>query len=238
MNTFFSVLLFFLGVILVVKGGDWFVDAASWIARAANIPSFIIGATIVSIATTLPEMIVSVLASIEGKNDMAVGNAIGSVTANTGLIMAIAFVFMTVIAPRKNYLKQCVLLLSAVGVLWLGSLQGHISPWTCIALMAIFLIFMYLNIREARNKPAKSEKAIYSKKDIFKNITLFILGAGTIVVGSNLLIKGGSNIAVAFGVSERVIAVTMVAIGTSLPELVTTITAIRKKEAICLWVIS
>ena len=104
MSMWISVLLFAAGVVLVVKGGDWFVDSASWIARAANIPPFIVGATIVSLATTLPELIVSVMASLEGKNDMAVGNAVGSVSANIGLIMALAFSFLQVAAPRRKYL--------------------------------------------------------------------------------------------------------------------------------------
>ena len=231
MDIFISAVIFLVGVVLVVKGGDWFVDAASWIARAASIPPFIIGATIVSLATTLPEMIVSVVASLEGKNDMVVGNAVGSVTANTGLIMGIAFVFMTVIASRKDYLKQCILLLFSAIVLYVGSLGGRVSTWACVLLLAAFLTSMAFNISGARKGPVAKEKTVISKKDIFKNVVFFVLGAGGIVVGSNLLIEGGSDIALALGVPERVIAVTMVAIGTSLPELVTTVTAIRKKEA-------
>ena len=224
-------LLFAVGVVLVIKGGDWFVDAASWIARAANIPTFIIGATIVSLATTLPEMLVSVMAALEGKNDMAVGNAIGSVSANTGLIMALAFIFMMVKTPRKQYLKQCLLLLGAAGVLWIGSLQGNVALWASIVLILIFLTFMVINVRGAKNADAPEEKEKVEKKDIGKNILLFVVGAACIVLGSNLLINNGSAIATALGVPERVIAVTMVAIGTSLPELVTTLTAIKKKEA-------
>lgn len=231
MNIFLSFFLFAVGVVLVIKGGDWFVDAASWIARAANIPTFIIGATIVSLATTLPEMLVSVMAALDGKNDMAVGNAVGSVTANTGLIMALAFIFMTVVAKRKDYLKQCLLLLTAGGVLWVGSLKGNVELWACIVLILIFLTFMIINVKGAKSAEAPAEKTPVDKKDIGKNIALFVVGAACIVLGSNLLIDNGSAIATALGVPERVIAVTMVAIGTSLPELVTTITAIRKKEA-------
>lgn len=226
-----SLLLFAIGVVLVVKGGDWFVDAASWIAKAANIPSFIIGATIVSLATTLPEMIVSVMASMEGKNEMAVGNAVGSVTANTGLIMALAFIFMTVITPRKKYAKQCSLLLVVLSVLWLGSRTGTLQSWASIVLIILFVVSMVLNVREAKNEPNENERIKPEKKEIWKKIGLFVVGATGIVVGSNCLITGGSDIATAFGVPERVIAVTMVAIGTSLPELVTTITAIKKKES-------
>ena len=231
MNTWVALALFAAGLILVVKGGDWFVDAASWIARAASIPPFIIGATIVSLATTLPEMIVSVMASLEGKTDMAVGNAIGSVTANTGLIMAVAFIFLTVTAPRKKYLIQCLVLIATAGVLWAGSLGGTVQIWAIIILAALFALFMGTNIVSARQESEQEEKPDCSRKEILRHAALFVVGAAGIAIGSNLLIQGGSSIATALGVPERVIAVTMVAIGTSLPELVTTITAIRKKEA-------
>jgi len=232
MNIFLAVILFVVGVALVIKGGDWFVDAAGWIARAANIPSFIVGATIVSFATTLPEMILSVMASLEGKNDMAVGNAIGSVTANTAMIMALSMVFLTIVAKRTDYLKQCILLIIAAALLWIGCLKGTMAPWAGFVLIAVFVAFMVVNVITAKRQPAVEEEKIQiTKNDIIKNILLFIVGAAGIVLGSNCLINGGSEIATALGVPERVIAVTMVAIGTSLPELVTTITAIRKKES-------
>ncbi len=231
MGIWISVLLFAIGIVLVVKGGDWFVDSASWIARAANIPPFIVGATIVSIATTLPEMIVSIMASAEGKNDMAVGNAVGSVTANIGLIMAIAFVFLSVVAPRKKYLKQCLILIGTAGVLWVGSLGGTVRLWATIALICLFALFTATTIIDAKQEPVTEDKPDCNRKEIIRHIVLFVFGAAAIVIGSNLLINGGSDIAAAWGVPERVIAVTMVAIGTSLPELVTTITAIRKKQA-------
>lgn len=231
MNIFLAVFLFVLGIALVIKGGDFFVDAASFIARAANIPSFIVGATIVSFATTLPEMIVSLMASLEGKNDMAVGNAVGSVTANTALIMALAMIFMTIVAKRSEYLKQCLLLIIAGGILWIGCLSGKLADWAGIVLIIVFVLFMITNVITAKMHPGTDEKLEFTKKDLFKNLAFFVLGAAGIVLGSNFLIDGGSEIATSLGVPERVIAVTMVAIGTSLPELVTTITAIRKKES-------
>jgi K+-dependent Na+/Ca+ exchanger related-protein len=231
MEILISVLLFVVGVILVIKGGDWFVDAASWIARAAKIPPFIVGATIVSFATTLPEMIVSVMASAEGKNEMAVGNAIGSVTANTGLIMAIAFLFMVVSAPRAKFYKQYILLVLAGVVLWLGSYTGTVQLWASLILIAIFVLSLVFNVKDAGKEKESAESIEVTKKKIVIEIVWFVVGAVCIVLGSNFLINGGSAIATAIGVPERVIAVTMVAIGTSLPELVTTLTAIRKKEA-------
>lgn len=239
MNIWVSILLFAVGVLLVCKGGDWFVDAASWIAKAAHVPTFIIGATIVSFATTMPEMIVSVMASVEGKNDMAVGNAVGSVTANTALIMACAFVFMTVIIERKKYIKQCILLMASALVLWIGCQTGQLQVWASALLAVLFIAFMAVNVLEGKkamtaSPDARSEEGsdiTVNKMTVIRNILLFIVGAAGIVVGSNFLIKGGSAIAEALGVPERVIALTMVAIGTSLPELITTITAIVKKES-------
>jgi cation:H+ antiporter len=171
------------------------------------------------------------MASLEGKNDMAVGNAVGSVTANTGLILAIALIFMTVVAPRARYWRQCVLLIAAAGVLWLGSLQGTMAPWANVALFVVFVGFMALNVMDAKDEPSENETVEETSGSFPKHIGLFLVGAAMIVLGSELLINGGSSLAEALGVPERVIAVTMVAIGTSLPELVTTLTAIRKKEA-------
>ncbi len=231
MHIVISFILFVIGIILVAKGGDWFVDAASFIAKAAKIPTFIIGATIVSFATTLPEQIVSIMASLEGKNDMAVGNAIGSVTANTGLIMALAFLFMFVSAPRIKFVKQYIFLISSAIILWIGSLTGQVQLWTCIVLIILFFLFIFSNVVDAKKERIETVAVEVTRKEVVKNICLFVVGAAAIVLGSNLLINGGSAIAEAIGVPERVIAITMVAIGTSLPELVTTITAIRKKES-------
>jgi cation:H+ antiporter len=222
--------MFAVGIALVIKGGDWFVDAASWIAKAAGIPPFLIGATIVSIATTMPEMIVSLMAAGQGKIDMAIGNAVGSVTANTGLIMALSLLFLPVIIKRRQYINQCAILIGCATLLILGSLHGSLTTWASIMLLVLFAIFMVLNVRNAKSDMKVTEKMVVTKKDTTKNIILFVLGAAAIVAGSQLLINGGSDIAEFFNVPERIIAVTMVAIGTSLPELVTTITAIRKKE--------
>lgn len=152
MEFFIACLLFLVGIVFVVKGGDVFVDAASWIAKALNIPSFVIGATIVSLATTLPEMIVSMIAAAEGKTDMAIGNAVGSVTANTALIMAIAMIAMPVIVSRKQYLKQILLLVAASATLLLSCLSGEMGRVGRIALILIFILFMAQNLISAKKK--------------------------------------------------------------------------------------
>ncbi len=250
MELFIATLIFVIGIILIIKGGDWFVDSATWIARAAKIPAFIVGATIVGFATSLPELIVSIVGSVQGKNDMAVGNAVGSVIANTGLIMAIGLVFMTLTTPRKDYWQQCLLLVACSIVLWLGCIKGTLSLWASLIMIIICILFIAVSIQQGRrNKNAINdeiitepfsdeskkeinvqEKVVVNKNNILKNIFLFFFGASCVILGSNLLIDGGSTIASILKVPERIIAITLVAIGTSLPELVTTVAAIRKKE--------
>ena len=226
-------LLFGIGLLCIIKGGDWFVDAASWIAEVSGIPQFIIGATIVSLATTLPEVLVSVMAAASGSVDMATGNAIGSVTANTGMILGISIVAMPVAIESRKYLPKTVIFIGSIILLWVLSLSGELSMVGAFIMLAVFLIFIGENIHEAKKDmgSGKSETVQKDKKTVVKNIALFIIGAAGIVIGSRLLVDNGTVIAQYIGIPERVISLTMVAIGTSLPELVTTITAIAKKQS-------
>lgn len=225
-------LLFALGIVLVVKGGDAFVDAASYIAKAMNIPSFIIGATIVSLATTMPEMIVSVMAAIDGKVDMAIGNAVGSVIANTGLIMAVAMVAMSIPCSREKYLPQCLMLIASSAVLLLGCRGGRLSIGWSLVLGCIFLLFMAQNLHSAKSEMKGSASGQpLDKREMAANVLKFLVAAAAIVLGSRFMVDNGSRIAIMLEVPERIVALTLVAIGTSLPELVTTITAIVKKES-------
>ena len=233
MNLAIVILLFVLGIAIIVKGGDLFVDAASWIAEVSGIPKLIVGATVVSLATTLPEMIVSCIAAAQGKVDMAIGNAVGSVTANTGLIMAISLVFIPMVINRKKYLPKSVMLLAAIAALLVCSLSGELTVARSLVLFVIFGLFIFENVREAvrGDSGSKSERPAITRKGVVTNIVKFVIGAAGIVIGSNLLVDNGSALAGMLGVPESIIALTCVAIGTSLPELVTTITAVVKKEA-------
>lgn len=236
-----NLLVFALGAVMIIKGGDWFVDAAGWIAGALRIPTFIIGATIVSVATTLPEMLVSLLAAAEGKVDMAIGNAVGSVTANTALIMAVAMLGMRIVCPRKEYGRQFCLLIASAAALYAFCLGGELNVVGCVVMGVLFALFLVQNIQNAKTREttsvpsAKEDNAYggkgFSGKERNKYILLFVVGAIGLAVGSQLLVRSGSTLATLFGVPERVIAVTLVAVGTSLPELVTTITAIVKGQS-------
>ena len=229
-------LLFTAGLVLIIKGGDLFVDAATWIAEASGIPKFIIGATVVSFATTLPEMLVSVFAALEGNADIAVGNAVGSVTANTGLIMCLSLVCMNCAMTRKQFGVKAGILLATIVVLFGFTRDGQLSVFESAVILVFFAIFLAENLiagrREQENEASESDaRAKIDAKSMAINIAKFVFGAAAIVLGAQLLIDNGSALARMLNVPDSMIAATMIAIGTSLPELVTTITAIRKKQS-------
>lgn len=230
------VLLFAAGLVCIIKGGDLFVDAAGWIAEASGIPKFIIGATIVSFATTLPEMLVSVFAALEGNADIAVGNAVGSVTANTGLIMCLSLVCMTCLMERRQFGVKACLLLAAILSLFGFTRDGRLSVAEGLLVLVIFAGFLAESLISARReqgteRKAEGERPAVSGKTVAGNIVKFVLGAAGIVLGAQLLIDNGSAIASLLGVPDAIIAATMIAIGTSLPELVTSIVATKKGDS-------
>ena len=223
--------IFIVGLVLTIKGGDWFVDSASWFAEATGIPKFVVGATVVSFATTLPELLVSVRAAMNGSAQLAIGNAVGSVTANTTLIMGVSLVAMAGVVGRKSFsLKGGLLVASIVGLTVL-SLSGMLPVWSAFVLWAIFLIFMVSNVIEGKKSAGNEEKISYEKKEIPSRILFFVIGTASIVFGAEFLVSSGKTIASGIGISETIIGFTVIALGTSLPEFVTTLTAIRKKES-------
>ncbi len=226
-----SAVIFVVGLIFIIKGGDWFVDSASWFAEATGIPKFVVGATVVSFATTLPELLVSVRAAMNGSAQLAIGNAVGSVTANTTLIMGVSLVAMAGAVNRKSFSLKGGLLLGASIALTLLSLSLELPTWSAYILWAIFLIFMISNLVEGKKAAENDEVDSYEKKEIPSKLLFFILGTAGIVLGAEFLVGSGQTIAKGFGISEAIIGFTVIALGTSLPELVTTLTAIRKKES-------
>ena len=232
-NLFMILVLFAAGLLCIIKGGDWFVDASTWIAEASGIPKFIIGATVVSFATTLPEMLVSVFAALEGNVDIAVGNAVGSVTANIGVIMCIALVCMTCAMTRRQFGVKAGLLLIAIAGLFAFTRDGALSIVESVLILLVFAAFIAESLLAAKREQGAEtvEKPEMDKGAIPANVGKFLLGAAAVVLGAQLLIDNGSALATSLGVPDAVIAATMISIGTSLPELVTTLTAVRKKQA-------
>lgn len=230
--------LFAAGLFAIIKGGDLFVEAASWIAKISGIPQFVIGATIVSLATTLPELMVSAIASSQGNNQMAVGNAVGSVTANTGLIMALSIIFLPHAVNFQRFAPKAVILMGAIFFLAVFSVTGKLNIAGTAGMLIIFAVFIIQNLHDAKESFSRSSisardmRAAVSRRSIVRHIVYFAAGTAGIVIGSNLLVDNGTLIADRiFMVDRRIISLTAVAIGTSLPELVTTAAAIAKKQS-------
>lgn len=246
MSSIIIYILFIIGLILIIKGGDMFVDSASKIAEMMKVPKFIIGATIVSIATTLPEMIVSIQATLDKNVDMATGNAVGSVTANTALILGLFITFMPFEIKRKEFSFKGISMIFAVVSLIVGCIvtskraltfKGEENEYYFLSalgvtlLITVFAFFFFENIKCVKQKSVDDETSVNTKAgEKIKCFIIFILGAISIVVGAKMLVTYGTQIAISLNVSQRVISVVAVAIGTSLPELVTAITALKKKS--------
>lgn len=228
-----DIVLFIIGLALIITGGNLFVDSAVWASEKLRVPKFIIGATIVSLATTLPELIVSVIATVGGKYEMAAGNAIGSVVVNTGFILAVTVIAMPFKPQKSGLLIKSALLIGAAGITFLFSLSGKFGYVPAIILLSIWLAFMVLNLVEGKRAEdvAPSLHTPVSYGEIALKLLAFGLGVGGLIAGSDLLVDRGSAIAASVGVPESVIAVTIVALGTSLPELVTAVTALIKKQS-------
>ena len=228
------VLLFIVGLLCLIKGGDWFVDGATGIARRFKVPELLIGATVVSIGTTLPEVMVSTTSAMTGHGEIAYGNAIGSVICNAALIAAIT----VAVRPGKvdpKSLRVPVLFFFVAAALYAGVAYttGYFSRPIGIVLLAMFVAYMVCNVLAMKNAPAPEDDEDEPEKEMSfaKEIGLLVLGAALIAVGANLLVDNGTLIAQALGVPESVIALTFVALGTSLPELFSSLTAARKGNA-------
>jgi cation:H+ antiporter len=243
-------IFFVLGFVVIVSGSNLFLDSAIWIARVSGLPQLVIGATIVSICTTVPEVVSSATAALKGAADMALGNALGSVICNTTLILGVVLLFTVAKVCKERFLVKgtalmiALLAAGAVTIPWNGSfvhtfLTGgqqafKIGRTEGIILLACALIYLIVNYIEAKYERANEgedapELPRKSGKDWALNILRFAVGAVMVGVGAYLLIEYGQQIARRFGMSEAVISLVFVAFGTSLPELFTAISAVRKK---------
>lgn len=228
-----TVVLFALGIVAISKGGDWFADSAVWFAAYSGLPKVLVGATVVSIATTLPEFTVSFIASLAGTPDTAVGNAVGSTIANMGLILGIAALIRPVRANDRAFRVNASLMVLVAGlVLWLGR-DGSLGVADGLVLLAGAVGYLIYQARSALKtrrttlqEPVAPDKP--SRDELPRQLLFFALGAFLVILGSRLVVNNGVTLARVLGVSELVIALTLVSVGTSLPELVTAIASARK----------
>ena len=227
------VLLFALGLICLIKGGGWFVDGATDLARRFRVPEFIIGATVVSIGTTLPEVMVSATSAVKGIGDMAYGNAIGSVICNTALIAALTIAIRPGKVDRKSFAAPVAFFFAAAAFyVFISYTFREFTRITGIILLCMFVAYMiFVMMHGFRNPEPPAEGAGEDETEVlplWKMILFLVGGAALIAVGAQLLVNNGTRIATALGVPDTVIALTFVALGTSLPELVTAISALAK----------
>lgn len=229
------IIMLAIGFILLIKGGDWFVDGATGIARRFHLPEILIGATVVSIGTTLPEVMVSAGAAVQGSGSIAYGNAIGSIICNTALISAITIAIKPGAAARKSMVLPVSFFYFSALLYCLGAyIFGKFTLTMGIVLLLTFVIYMVSTVVRMKNSAGnvstveEEHDEEENKSSLVKDIILLLIGAVVIAVGADLLVDNAILIAEKCGVSEKVIGLTIVALGTSLPELVTAITSLVK----------
>lgn len=231
-------IILILGFILLIKGADIFVDAASNIAKKFKIPSIIVGLTIVSLGTSAPELAVSLISSMEGSNGIAIGNVLGSNIFNTLMVLGITAIIMPILIKKstmfKDYLVNIVVSLGLL-ILTFGrtlfNKEAELSRISGIILLISCIIYTFYLIKTAKNSDAEEEEE--EDRNDYKlgvSIVKIIIGIIGIVIGGNLVVNSASSIAYSFGLSDKLVGLTIVAMGTSLPELVTSIIAATKGE--------
>ncbi len=228
------IVLFLVGFALLIKGGDWFVDGSVGLARRFHLPELLIGATVVSIGTTLPEVMVSSQAALEHNAGISYGNAIGSIICNTSLIAALTVAIRPGRVNPKSFLFPTVFFfIAAVSYSLVAWTSGAFERWIGILYLCFFAFYMAWSVLYMKKHPDAAEDAGEAEaeekpKPLWQEILLLVVGAAAIAVGARLLVDNGTIIASALGVPDSVIGLTMIALGTSLPELITAITSLVK----------
>ena len=230
-----AVCWFLVGFALLIKGGDWFVDGAVGICRRFHLPELLIGATVVSIGTTLPEVMVSTQAAVMGNAGISYGNAIGSVICNTSLIAALTITFRPGPADGRSFrLPAGFFFAAALSYGVIAWTTGRFRRWEGIVYLAVFAVYLvWSTLRMKKSLPPVQgepggETADPAQPPLWRALLLLAVGAAAIAWGADLLVDNGTLIAAALGVPDSVVGLTMVALGTSLPELVTAVTSLVK----------
>ncbi|QOR35816.1 calcium/sodium antiporter [Clostridium sp. 'deep sea'] len=217
-----------IGLVMIIKGADIFTDAAVWIAKKTGLPKVIIGVTIVSLATTLPEFAVSVFASYSGHASMAVGNAVGSCICNIGLILGLVLIIKQFKVERSGFVTRGIFMIIVGVVFFALSYDLTVSRMNGFVLFGFLALFIVVIYRELKNMKIVEKKEEKVEGTWGPKLLIFLVGSIIVVIGSRLVVNSGVTIAHFFNVPEIVISITLIALGTSLPELVTALTATFK----------
>ena len=228
-----SLALFAVGLVLLIKGGDWFVDSATGIAKRFRVPEIIIGATVVSIGTTLPEVMVSATAALNQNGAIAYGNAIGSIICNTALIAALTIAIRPAPVNRKAITMPVLFFFVSAAIYFVAAyVFGSFDRWLGIVMLFVFAVYMILTIRQGFKNPVAADEHAEEDQELqgslLKDVIVLVVSAGLIAVGADMLEGSSVSLATMAGIPTEVVGVTIVALCTSLPELVTAITALAK----------
>ena len=222
-------ILLIVGFVLLIKGADLFVDGASSVAAKLKVPSLIIGLTVVSIGTSLPEAAVSVSASLSGNNSISLGNVIGSNIFNLLMVVGVSSAILPIVTDRDMLKRDMPINIGVTVLLGILLFDGHLSRLEALLLLLLLAAYMFLLIRSAlKNRVEAEETKVLSWA---KSIVFIVLGVAAIIGGGQLVVNSAKTIALALGMSETLVGLTVVAIGTSLPELVTSVVAARKGDS-------
>ena len=235
-----SFILLIIGFFFLIKGADLFVDGAASIARKFNIPSMIIGLTIVAMGTSAPEAAVSITSSLSGQNDMSVANVVGSNFFNILVVLGVSSLISKLPVQKNTIKKDTPFLLIVSGLILVFGINKYISRIEGLILLIVFVYFLYSTVKMAKsatnldsssdNEIALAESDTTTQTPILKTVILSVIGILGIVIGGDMVVDSATSIATLFGMSANLVGLTIVAIGTSLPEFVTSIVAIKKGE--------
>ena len=235
-----SFVILIIGFFFLIKGADLFVDGAASIARKFNIPSMVIGLTIVAMGTSAPEAAVSITSSLAGQNDMSVANVVGSNFFNILMVLGVSAIIAKLPVQKNTIKKDTPFLLIVSVLLLIFAFDKNISRIEGIIFLVIFVYFLYTTVKSAKNTKestslsdneiAVSDNAIPTDTPMFKTIILSLIGIAGIIFGGDMVVDSATSIATMFGMSANLVGLTIVAVGTSLPEFVTSIVAIKKGE--------
>lgn len=224
-----QILLLILGIVIVLKSADWLTNGAVGLATKLGIPQIVIGLTIVAIGTSMPEFFVSIVSAIKGTPDLAVGNIVGSNIFNVLLIVGVAAIVAPITIQRTTVKRDIPIAIIASVMLAIMMLDDIMSRWDALILFIAFIAFIWITLRDSKNvsHESSSSKTIGAKKSVF----LIVIGLVGLVLGSNVFVDNASSLAHAWGISDAVIGLTIVAGGTSLPELATSAVAAKKGDS-------
>ena len=230
MNMLLDILLIIIGVALVLKGADFLTEGASALARRMHVPEIVIGLTIVAAGTSAPELFVSVVSALNGTPDLAVGNVVGSNTMNCMLIVGCAAMVAPMTISRSTVRKDIPFAVMASILLTCIALDNYLGRVDGIILLLGFVVFMAYTLLQAKNGQAEPQTEV-RQLNPWLSLLFLVIGLAMLVAGSNVFVGSASSVAAALGISEGVIGLTVVAGGTSLPELATSVVAARKGQS-------